>query len=64
MTNGDLLRSMSNEQLAYFLAEEQARIAKPVFDYLGFGIETQVVYAMRLAWLNSEVDYTAPENDT
>lgn len=56
MTNGDFIRSFSNEQLAAFLAEEQARIAKPVFDYLGFGIETQVVYARRLAWLNLEVD--------
>lgn len=56
MTNGDLLRSFSNKQLASFLAEEQARIAKPVFDYFGFGIETQVVYARRLAWLNSEAE--------
>lgn len=56
MTNGDMIRSMNNEMLAYFLAEEQARIAKPVFDYFGFGIETQVIYARRLAWLNLEAD--------
>lgn len=54
MTNGDWIRSLNNKQLAEFLAEEQARISKPVFDYFGVGVETQVVYVKRLAWLNQE----------
>lgn len=56
MTNGDVLRAMSNEELAKFLAEERARLAKPIFDRLGFGIETQVMYAKILPWLNEEAD--------
>ena len=55
MTNGDLMRAMTNEQLAEFMADEAMRIAKSVFDYFGFGVEKQIVYLSRLTWLNQEV---------
>lgn len=58
MTNGDLIRSASNEELAEFLADECFRLAKHVFDVCGYGIEKQVIYAKRLAWLNSEVEHS------
>lgn len=54
MTNGDLIRSMTNEQLAEFMADEAIRIAKSVFDYFGWGVEKQIVYLSRLTWLNQE----------
>lgn len=52
MDNGDMLRSMSNEQLAEFLVNERYRIIKPMFDFMGTGIEKQVVYAVILNWIN------------
>ena len=56
MTNGDVIRSMTNEQLADFMADEAMRLAKPVFDYFGFGVEKQIVYLSRLTWLNQEIE--------
>lgn len=56
ITYGDIIRAMSNEELAEFLAEEQHRLAKIVFDAIGFGLEKQVIYARRLSWLNSKVE--------
>ena len=55
MTNGDAIRSMTNEQLADFMADESMRIAKSVFEYFGLGIEKQIVYLSRLTWLNQEI---------
>ena len=54
-TNYDRIRNMSVEELAEFLANETFRIAKPVFDFIGYGIEKQVIYARRKQWLESEV---------
>jgi hypothetical protein len=51
MTNADRIRAMTDEELAELLADETHRIAKPVFDYFGYGIEKQIVYARRLDWL-------------
>lgn len=56
MTNGDVMRSMTNEQLADFMADEATRLAKPVFDYLGVGVEKQIAYLSRLTWLNQEIE--------
>lgn len=56
MTNGDFLRSATDEQLAAFLASERYRIAKPVFDYIGYGIEPQALYAIQLAWVKQEME--------
>ena len=50
-TNADRIRSMSDEELAEFLAEEQYRIASVVFQACGIGLEKQVIYARRLEWL-------------
>lgn len=50
-SNADRIRAMSDEELAELLADETHRIAKPVFDYFGYGIEKQIVYARRLEWL-------------
>ena len=49
--NADVIRRMSNEELAEFLAEEQYRIASVVFQLCGIGLEKQVIYARRLEWL-------------
>lgn len=51
ITNADRIRSMSDEELAEFLAEEQFRIANVVFQTVGYGLEKQVIYARRLDWL-------------
>ena len=51
MTNGDKIRSMSDDELAEFLAEEQFRIANVVFQKVGYGLEKQAIYARRLDWL-------------
>ena len=32
MTNADVIRNMSDEQLACFLADEASRMTKPFFD--------------------------------
>lgn len=56
MTNGDLLRSANNEELAEFLADECFRLAKHIFDACGYGVEKQVIYERRLQWLNTEVE--------
>lgn len=56
MTNGDLIRSASDEQLAEFMANDLFRIGKPIFDKIGYGIEMQAIYAKRLSWLKQEAD--------
>lgn len=56
MTNGDVIRSMTNEQLADFMADEAMRLGKSFFDYFGFGVEKQIVYLSRLTWLNQEIE--------
>ena len=56
MTNADHIRAMSDEELAELLADEAYRIAKPVFDCLGYGIEKQIFYARRLDWLKQPAE--------
>lgn len=51
LSNADIIRRMSDEELAEFLAEEQHRIASVVFQACGIGLEKQVIYARRLDWL-------------
>ena len=55
MTNADIIRSMSDEQLAGLLAHEVYRIGQPVFEYLGYGITEEVAYVTRLKWLKQPV---------
>lgn len=56
VTNADRIRSMSDEELAEFLAEEQHRIANVVFQSAGYGLEKQVIYARRLDWLQQPAE--------
>ena len=55
-SNADVIRRMSDEELAEFLAEEQYRIANVVFQACGIGLEKQVIYARRLDWLRQTVE--------
>ena len=55
-THADRIRSMSDEELAEFLAEEQFRIANTVFQTVGYGLEKQVIYARRLDWLQQPAE--------
>ena len=59
LSNADRIRSMSDEELAEFLAEEQYRIANVVFQAAGYGIETQAIYARRLDWLQQPAEEDA-----
>lgn len=56
MTNADKIRSMSDDELAEFLAEEQLRIANIVFQAVGYGLEKQAIYARRLDWLQQPAE--------
>ena len=55
MTNADIIRSMSDEELAGLLACEVYRIAEVVFEFIGFGFTEEFIYAKRLKWLKEEV---------
>ena len=59
LSNADRIRSMSDEELAEFLAEEQYRIANVVFQAAGYGIEKQAIYARRLDWLQQPAEEDA-----
>lgn len=54
-TEYDRIRNMSVNEMALFLANETYRMAKPVFDLCGYGIELQFIFALRKQWLESEV---------
>ena len=51
LSNADRIRSMSDEELAEFLAEEQYRLADIVFQNVGFGLVKQAI--MQGAWHGS-----------
>ena len=55
-TNADCIRSMSDEELAWFLAKEATRIAKPVFDYCGIAVNEEVIFLSRLLWLQEPAE--------
>lgn len=56
VTNADLIRAMSDEELAELLAEETYRIAKPCFDAFDLGLEKQEIYVKRLDWLKQSAE--------
>lgn len=56
MTNADVIRSMSDEELAGLLAHETYRIGECIFEFLGYGITEEFIYALRLKWLKKEVE--------
>ena len=55
-TNADRIRAMSDEELAVLLAHETYRMAKPVFDVLGYGITEEFIFAQRLEWLKQPAE--------
>lgn len=55
-TNADRIRDMSDEELAVLLAHETYRMAKPVFDVLGYGITEEFIFAQRLKWLKQTAE--------
>ena len=55
-TNADIIRDMTDEELAELLANETYRIAKPCFDAFGYGLEKQVIYVKRLKWLQQPTE--------
>lgn len=63
MTNFELIKNMSVEQLAAFLAHETYRIAYPAFQYFGVGICEQVIYARRKEWLLEEITEKGGEEE-
>ena len=58
MTNGDLIRSLTNEQLAWFLAHERWNLGKVVFETIGFGITEEFIFINLLKWVNQECEET------
>ena len=58
MTNGDLIRSLNNEQLAGFLAHERWNLGKVVFEAIGFGITEEFIFMNLLKWVNEECEAT------
>ena len=48
MTNADVIRSMSDEELAYLLAHETHRIAEFGYEICGFGWTIEFLYYKRL----------------
>lgn len=58
MTNGDLFRSLTNEQIAIFMAHERWNMAKPVFETFGYGITEEFIFTKLLKWVNEEYEAT------
>ena len=52
MTNGDWVRSLTNEQIAAFLAHERWNLAKVVFESVGVGITEEFIFVKLLKWVN------------
>lgn len=58
MTNGDWIRSLTNEQIATFLAHERWNFGKVVFEKVGFGITEEFIFMNLLKWVNEECEVT------
>ena len=58
MTNGDLIRSLTNEQLAELLAHERWNLGKVVFETIGFGITKEFIFMNLLKLVNEECEAT------
>ena len=58
MTNGDWFRSLTNEQIAAFLAHERWNLGKVVFKTVGVGITEEFIYMNLLKWVNEEYEET------
>lgn len=55
-TNADRVRSMSDEELAAFMAHEKYRTAETVFEAIGFGITEEFLYFLWLRWLKKPAE--------
>lgn len=58
MTNGDWFRSLTNQQIAAFIAHERWNMASPVFETLGYGITEEFLFTKLLKWVNEECEKT------
>ena len=58
MTNGDWFRSLTNEQIAAFLAHERWNFRKVVFETVGVGITEEFIFMHLLKWVNEECEVT------
>ena len=56
MTNFEMLKDLTMEQMAAFLAHERFNLVKPIFEHFGYGITEEAVYFILLKWLNSEME--------
>jgi hypothetical protein len=55
MTYGDVLRAMSDEELAGILTAERMQIAKVIFEQIGVGVTEEYVFFKYLKMLRQEV---------
>ena len=58
MTNGDWVRSLTNEQIAAFLARERWNLGKVVFETFSVGITEEFLFMNLLKWVNEECEET------
>lgn len=56
MTNFEMLKELSLEEMAAFLAHERFNLAKPVFEAAGYGLTEETVYFVLLRWLKQETE--------
>lgn len=56
MTNFEMLRSLSIEEMAAFLAHERYNLVKPVFEAAGHGITEEACFFILLKWLKQEME--------
>lgn len=56
MTNYEMIKGLSVEQMAAFLAHERFSLAKHVFEYAGYGLTEEAVYFVLLRWLKKEME--------
>lgn len=59
-TNGDMLRAMTNEQLADFLADDRLNIFESICKKFDINVDLIIthhaMYCVLLEWLNREAD--------
>ena len=58
MTNGDWVRSLTNEQIADLLAHESWKLGKVVFETVGVVITEEFIFMNLLKWVNEECEET------
>ena len=56
MTNGDWVRSLTNEQIASFLAHERWKLGEVVLETVD--ITEEIIFMHLLKWVNEECEAT------